>query len=163
MATNRKRPRKRASPKTRHGFPPAPAPERASSPRGVPFPRGNKLGLPTQFKPGQTGNPGGVPKDLREFRELYRARALMALSRIDDMLEHGSEEGVIKAIREVNANAWPRSLEVTGADGGPVRITYDDVRLKLNDLAQKALEKREAEQAAADGDDGTGDDPTDAE
>lgn len=166
MPKNRNRPRKRKSPKQRHGFPPAP--ERASSPRGQPFPKGNDLGLPTRFEPGKSGNPGGVPKDVREFRELMRMRTATSLARLDDLLEHGSEEGLIKAIREVNAYAWPRmptSVELGGPDGGPVRVTYDDVRTKLTDLAKKAEERRaqEAEAAEAESDAADDDDQTDGD
>jgi hypothetical protein len=169
MPTNRRKtPRKQRRPRQRHGFPVAP--ERASSSeRGKPFPKGNKLGLPTQFKAGASGNPGGVPKSVLEFRELMQMRTEAAISRLDDVLEHGTEEGVIKASREVLANAWgrpPQAIEVGGPGGGPVRVTYDDVRTKLTDLAKKAEERKahEAEAAAEDaGADAADDDSTDSD
>lgn len=143
MPKNRNRPRKRRSPKVRHGFPPAP--ERPSSPRGQPFPRGNEIGLPTRYQAGQTGNAGGVPKDVAEYRELMRARIPTMLARLDDVFDHGTEEGVIKAIREVNANAFPRpaqAIELGGPGGGPIAIkaelTSDEKRARAAALIAKA-------------------------
>jgi Family of unknown function (DUF5681) len=39
---------------------------------GTPFRPGNKAGKPGQFKPGQSGNPRGLTKGLREVREAAR-------------------------------------------------------------------------------------------
>jgi len=142
MPKNRNRPRKRKSPKTRHGFPPAP--ERPSSPRGAPFPKGNELGHATRFKAGKTGNPGGVPKTVQEFRELVRQRTMTALDRLDDLLDHGSEEGVVKGIRETFAQGWPKPtiIELGGPGGGPVNIkaelTSDEKRARAAALVAKA-------------------------
>jgi len=149
MPKNRNRPRKRKSPKKRHGFPPAP--ERASSARGQPFPKGNDLGLATQYKPGKTGNAGGVPKDVREYRELMRQRIPTMLARLDDVFDHGTEEGVIKAIREVNANAFPKpvqSIELGGPDGGPIPVkaimTSDEKRKRTEALIAAAVARTTA-------------------
>ena len=151
MPTNRRKtPRKLAKPKTRHGAPVAP--DRASkSERGKPFPVGNKLGLPTQYKPGKTGNAGGVPKDVREYRELMRQRIPTMLARLDDVFDHGTEEGVIKAIREVNANAFPKpvqSIELAGPDGGAIPVkavmTSDEKRKRAAALIAAALARAAA-------------------
>lgn len=149
MPKNRNRPRKRNSPRERHGFPPAP--ERASSPRGQPFPKGNTLGLPTRFEPGKSANPGGVPKDVREYRELMRARIPVMLARLDDVLEHGTEEGLKFAIREVNANAFPKpvqSIELAGPDGGAIPVkavmTSDEKRKRTEVLIAAAAARAAA-------------------
>ena len=40
-------------------------------PRGKPFKKGQRL--PFQFKPGQSGNPGGRPKSRRTITEIYES------------------------------------------------------------------------------------------
>ncbi len=145
MPKNRNRPRKRKSPKKRHGFPPAP--ERpSSSPRGEPFPKGNVLGLATRFEPGKTGNPGGVPKDVAEYRALMRMRIATSMARLDDLLDHGTEDGVKFAIREVNQNSFPRptqSIELGGPGGGPIPVravmTSDEKRKRAEALIAGAV------------------------
>jgi hypothetical protein len=125
--------------------PPPAAPERASNGvRGRPFPKGNGLGR--KFPKGVSGNPGGIPKDVQQFRELLQTRTLVGLARMDDILTHGTEEGIIKAVREIWANAWGRPsqpTEVSGPGGGPVRVKYDDVRQKLSQMATEALANKE--------------------
>lgn len=66
---------------------------------------------------------------------------MVALERIDDVLDHGSEEGIIKASREIFAHGWGRPtqpLEHGGPGGGPIKHTFDDVRRKLTELAAGA-------------------------
>ncbi len=155
MPTNRRKtPRKQRRPRQRHGFPVAP--ERASpSERGRPFPVGNKLGLPTQYKPGASGNPGGVPKDVREYRELMRMRVPAMLGRLDDLLAHGTEEGLKFAIREVNVNSFPKpatSIELAGPDGGAIPIkaelTSDEKRKRAEALIATAAARAAAKPGA---------------
>ncbi len=149
MPKNRNRPRKRRSPSQRHGFPPAP--ERASSPRGEPFPKGNSFGLATRFPAGKSGNAGGVPKTVQEFRDLMRLRVEKALDRLDDVLDHGTEDGVIKGIRETFADAFPRpvqAIELAGPDGGaiPVKValTSDEKRKRAEALIAGAVARTAA-------------------
>lgn len=152
MAKKRQRQRRKPAPPPARRrprlLPEEPAPRLA--PRGRAFPKGNSFGAATRFKPGQTGNPGGIPKTLKEFREAVRDRAMVALDRIDDVLDHGSEEGIIKASREVFAYAWGRPTQPIGGDGGgPVKLTFDDVRRRLTEIAIAN---------GVTGDDGDGDD-----
>lgn len=158
MPTNRRKtPRKQRRPRQRHGAPPAP--ERASSSeRGKPFPKGNNLGLPTRFAPGKSGNPGGVPKDVAEYRALMRARVGVMLERLDDLLEHGTEDGLKFAIREVNTNAFPRpvqSIELAGPDGGaiPVKavLTSEEKRARAAELIAAAAARAAAKKSGAGG------------
>lgn len=37
------------------------APQRKRKPRGKPFEKGNKYGIEHRFRPGESGNPGGLP------------------------------------------------------------------------------------------------------
>lgn len=128
------------------------APDRATrpakaKPRGAPFPKGNKLGLATRYQAGAswTGNAGGIPKDVREYRELIRLRVPVMLGRLDDLLHHGTEDGVKFAIREVNLNAFPRpvqAIELAGPDGGAIAIkaelTSDEKRKRAAALIAAA-------------------------
>lgn len=103
------------------------------------------MGLPTRFQRGKSGNPGGVPKDVAEYRALMRMRVPAMLERLDDVLDHGTEEGVIRAIREVNANAFPKpaqAIELAGPDGGAIAIkaelTSDEKRKRTETLIAAA-------------------------
>lgn len=128
-------PKKRQPPKRRGRNTPPPPKAR---PRGKLFPKGNSFGAATRFKPGQTGNAGGVPKSVQEFRERVRLRTERILDRYDDVIEHGSEQGILKAGDTLLAHGWGRPSqphEHAGAGGGPIVHTFADVRRKLADLA----------------------------
>lgn len=156
MPKNRNRPRKRPSPKKRHGFPPAP--ERPSSERGKPFPKGNTIGLPTRFQPGKSPNPGGVPKDVKEFRALMQLRTEVSLQRVDDILDHGTERGIIEVSKEVWANGWGKPtvrIEQSGPAGGPIEVkavlTSDERRARAAALIAQAAARAGAKKAGAKG------------
>lgn len=46
----------------------------------------------TSFRPGQSGNPGGRPKALREVQEAARAHTAAAIERLAYIAEHGKSE-----------------------------------------------------------------------
>lgn len=116
-------------------------PRRKQGPRGKPFPRGNDAGK--KFQPGETGNPGGRPRrTMAEFREMFsegteqvlralRAGAVVGLAR-------GTTAGVAAA-HEFLDRMWGRAPQpITGGDGGPVKVTYELVRSKLEEIAKGA-------------------------
>jgi hypothetical protein len=120
-------------------------PPPVAAPRGRPFPRGNDVAKRYWFKPGQSGNPGGVPATVQEFREEVRKRTMAVLDRLDDVLDHGTEEGIIRASRELFANAWSKPtlrVEASGPGGGPIAIktvlTSDERRARAAALLAKA-------------------------
>lgn len=51
----------------------------------------SKLG---QFLPGQSGNPGGRPKDEYRVGELARSYTLEAIKTLLDLIRHGKDERV---------------------------------------------------------------------
>lgn len=56
------------------------------------FAKGNTTGLASGFKPGQTGNPGGVPKTKKELRELAREGLPKAFARAMEILNDDDAE-----------------------------------------------------------------------
>ena len=47
-----------------------------------------------QFAPGQSGNPGGRPKDEHRVGELARSYTLEAIETLVDLMRHGKDERV---------------------------------------------------------------------
>ena len=47
-----------------------------------------------QFAPGQSGNPGGRPKDEHRVAELARSYTLEAIETLVDLMRHGKDERV---------------------------------------------------------------------
>ena len=47
-----------------------------------------------QFLPGQSGNPGGRPKDEHRVGELARSYTLEAIETLADLMRHGKDERV---------------------------------------------------------------------
>lgn len=88
------------------------------------------------FKPGQSGNPGGQSKEKRAFLERLRIddvediyEALMSLVR------EGNAPAVLRAVEYV-AGKPPDVVEVSGRDGGPVRVLKVDPKsLTAEELA----------------------------
>lgn len=86
----------------------------------------------TQFKPGQSGNPGGRPKDRPLTDALRRALALEIADKrkgktkadqIAVALVNKAAEGDVPAYREIADRVEgkvPQAQEISGADGGPI-------------------------------------------
>ena len=81
-----------------------------------------------QFAPGQSGNPGGRPKDEHRVGELARSYTLEAIETLVDLMRHGRDERVRgtaaqalldrgwgKAKAEVVSNGEGGYLELLGA------------------------------------------------
>ena len=103
----------------------------------------------TPWKKGQSGNPGGVPKAVREFNDTCR-RALVKelrkptkfdpegkttrLQAVISRLVDAAEGGEIAAVREIfdRLIGKPKqSIEATGdGDGGPIRVVVIDAKVR---------------------------------
>lgn len=83
------------------------------------------------FLPGQSGNPGGRPKALREVMELARAKTEAAVEALAGIM---SDEAAPAAARVSAATAlldrgWGRpvqGLHHSGAEGGTLTLTWGD-------------------------------------
>ena len=96
---------------------------------------GVRLRQPTtgSWKPGQSGNPAGMPPIKREWRE--RCRELMEAEdggwdKLADMVTDPRSSHHMDALKLVAAYAYgqpPARTELTGAEGGLVRIVVERV------------------------------------
>jgi hypothetical protein len=83
------------------------------------------------FEPGQSGNPGGRPKERADVKELARSHAVAAIEVLakimhDDMAKHSAR---VSAATQLLDRALGKPVqEVTGSDGtalfGNVTITF---------------------------------------
>src|SRR5688572_6726077 len=63
----------------------------------------------TQFKPGQSGNPGGRPKLTSEFRELCRANTPEYIAELERLALKGKREATrTRALNLLLAYGWGR-------------------------------------------------------
>ena len=79
------------------------------------------------FQPGQSGNPGGRPKEVGEVRALarqYTAKAIKTLAAImADESARGSER-VAAAVALLDRGFGKPAQAVTGAEGGPIEVSF---------------------------------------
>lgn len=112
------------------------------------------MGAQFRFQPGKSGNPLGRPKSLHDHRESCRDLSELGRQRMEHIIIHGADRDAVTAIREMWANGWGRPaqrVELTGAGGEPVRVTYDEVRQKLNDAAARLAAARAGTETDAGG------------
>lgn len=76
-----------------------------------------------KFQKGQSGNPGGRPKDDNELKKLCKAATKESYSRIAEIAQSAEDEGVrLKANTWILEYGWGRAkeqIELSGEDGGP--------------------------------------------
>jgi len=98
-----------------------------------------------RFLPGQSGNPGGRPKEYRDFVELCReVGSPAAFAALIRELGCKDERARVTAALGILAYAWGRprqAIELTGKDGGPVEV--NDARARLAALLERRLEAME--------------------
>ena len=124
---------------------------------------------PNQFKPGQSGNPGGRPKTmipvLRDGKTVMMSVAELAREHTEDCIKalvavmgagaNADRNQAAKLLLEFGWGKPKQSVELTGANGGPVR-TADDSAASLGRLSVDELRQLEAIRAklSAPADDG---------
>lgn len=102
---------------------------------GKPLPTGLR-----PWKPGQSGNPGGVSKIKREVKELARQSATAAMERIIELMHAGDERVALMAAIEVKNTAIgkPKVRDLTREE------IEREVDKRISQLSAEALELRRA-------------------
>ena len=88
-----------------------------------------------QFAPGQSGNPGGRPKDEHRVAELARSYTVEAIDTLVELMRDGKDERMRgTAAQALLDRGWGKAKVevVTGADGG-----YLDVLRVVNEQTIK--------------------------
>ena len=78
-----------------------------------------------QFVPGQSGNPGGRPKDEHRVGELARSYTLEAIETLVDLMRHGRDERVRGlAAQALLDRGWGKAKVevVSNAEGGYLEL-----------------------------------------
>lgn len=71
------------------------------------------------WKPGQSGNPGGRPKDIAEVRDLARLHTAAAIAALVKIAETGkSESARVSAADALLDRGWGRPQQSVTLDGG---------------------------------------------
>lgn len=70
------------------------------------------------FKKGQSGNPGGLPKDLKEVITLARSHTVTAINALATIAQSGESEAAVIAASEALLNrAWGKPKDTVEIDG----------------------------------------------
>lgn len=102
------------------------------------------------FQKGQSGNPGGRPKDsfeLIEMRALAKDLSKRAVERLGQMLDHDDGRVVVAAAKEILDRAYGKPTQVIegSLDLGVKRTTLADV---VTGIAQRLAEAEKPDAGA---------------
>ena len=92
-----------------------------------------------QFAPGQSGNPGGRPKDEHRVAELARSYKLEAIDTLVELMREGNDERIRgTAAQALLDRGWGKAKVevVAGAEGSyldVLRVVNEQVQLKRSD------------------------------
>ena len=89
------------------------------------------------FKPGQSGNPGGRPKQVGEVVELARQHTQEAVQRLVFWMRSTNPQASVRATESIMERAWGKPvqpMEVTGKDGSAIQIERALRNLSLEEL-----------------------------
>lgn len=98
------------------------------------------------FKKGQSGNPGGRPKENTEVRDLARQHTAEAIERLAHWMRSDNAKASVSSSINLIERGWGKPEQpVTGADGGPIETTdatpREIARVVLGILREAGTEK----------------------
>lgn len=106
-----------------------------SAPRGKPIAPESR-NKEQQFKPGQSGNPGGRPKGSKEFRDLCIQSTPEAFARmLDAMRQDGDMNLALRAAQLIIERAFGKAVQPIAGDG------ENPVQVEMNHRGIEALEE----------------------
>ncbi len=91
-------------------------------------------GEPHRFKPGQSGNPGGRPREVPEIKALAREHGPEAIARLAELLKSKDGKVAVAAARELLDRGYGRAPQEVHIDGYEVMPTG-----RLMVLAREAM------------------------
>lgn len=75
------------------------------------------------FKKGQSGNPGGRPKEVNEVKDLARKHTKEAIDRLAFWMRSDNPKASVSASGQLIERGWGKApQEITGADGGALVV-----------------------------------------
>ena len=89
-----------------------------------------------RFQPGQSGNPGGRPKENAEVRDLARQYTEEAIERLAFWMQSDNAKATVSACQAILSRGWGtpmQAVELTGKDGESLEAT------NTRDLARTIL------------------------
>ena len=79
------------------------------------------------FLPGQSGNPGGRPKDIGGVQDLARQHTALAIETLVQIMQHGDRDAArVAAAQALLDRGWGKAVQsIETADVTPLRIILD--------------------------------------
>lgn len=90
-----------------------------------------------KFKKGQSGNPGGRPKDLAKVKELAQEHTVEAIERLAFWMRSNDPKASVAAANALLDRAWGKATQpISGEDGKPlvqpvINVTVGNERTTL--------------------------------
>ena len=108
----------------------------------------------TRFKPGQSGNPGGRPKEIGYVRDLAREHTEEAIEKLVAIMRSSTKESLCLAAAEaLLSRGWGRPLQPMEGKFDVGHASPNDhkpeLRKALEDAKQRAIQREKAEEHSA--------------
>ena len=79
------------------------------------------------FKPGESGNPGGRPKEVAEVKELARSHGPEAIEKLAAVMRSDNTKAAVAAAIALLDRGYGKPVQAFGVDGpdvGPITVTW---------------------------------------